>query len=205
VLAELIEAVGPRRGERAALELAEARDAFDHDRFRDARSILSELSEQAPMASSVRELYGLTLYRLGKYAEAVRELEAYRELSGASDELHVLADCHRALKHHTIVDELWTDLSAASPSADAVNEGRIVKAGSLADRGRMPEAIELLASAAEKPVKRLLPRHLRLWYALADLYDQAGEVNRARALFKRVANEDADFIDVRDRIAALRN
>jgi tetratricopeptide (TPR) repeat protein len=203
VLTELIEAVGSRRGERAAVQLATAKEHFERDRFRDARSMLAELAEVAPGASAVRELLGLSLYRLGRFAEAARELETYGDLTGANDELHVLADCHRALKHHSRVDELWEELAAASPSADSVMEGRIVRAGSLADRGQTAEAIAFLEEATTKPVKRLQARHLRLWYALGDLYDRAGEVNRARSLFKRVASEDNNFADVRDRIEAL--
>jgi tetratricopeptide (TPR) repeat protein len=203
VLTELIEAVGARRGERAAFQLAEAKEAFERDRFRDARTILAELAVAAPGSSAVRELLGLSLYRLGRFAEAARELEAYGDLTGATDELHVLADCHRALKHHGRVDEIWEELAAASPSADSVMEGRIVRAGSLADRRQTTEAISFLEEATTKPVKRLQPRHLRLWYALGDLYDRAGEVNRARSLFKRVASEDPSFADVRDRIDAL--
>ena len=83
---------------------------------------------------------------LGKWRVAAAELEAYRTLSGSVEHLPVLADCYRALRRHAKVAELWTELKAASPSAAVVAEGRIVIAGSLADRGDLRGAIVSAAS-----------------------------------------------------------
>jgi len=58
-------------------------------RFVEARKILKPLAERAPGSASVRELYGLTLYRLERWRSAATELEAYRNLTGASDRLPV--------------------------------------------------------------------------------------------------------------------
>ena len=52
-------------------------------------------------------------------------------------------------------------------------EGRIVYAGALADQGRMPDALAALRKRAA-PVKNPSDHHLRLWYALADLEERAG-------------------------------
>jgi hypothetical protein len=41
-------------------------------------------------------------------------------------------------------------------------------------------------------------------YALADLYERAGDVPRARELFARIGASDADFVDVEARLRALR-
>jgi hypothetical protein len=41
-------------------------------------------------------------------------------------------------------------------------------------------------------------------YALADLYERAGDAPRARELFGRVAATDPDFVDVHARLRALR-
>ena len=40
-------------------------------------------------------------------------------------------------------------------------------------------------------------------YALADLYERAGDLSRARSLFRDVATIDPDFVDVVDRVRAL--
>ena len=86
---------------------------------------------------------------------------------------------------------------------ELVAEGRIVAAGALADQGRLPEAIALL-QAGIHPTKRARPHHLRMTYALADLYERAGDAPRARELFRRVAASDDEFVDVQARLRALR-
>ena len=196
-------AVAPNRIERFEARLKEASDAFRRERYEDARRILRPLAEQAPSASSVRELFGLTLYRLGRWAQAKRELEAFRTQTNSTEQHPVLADCSRALGHYAEVEELWEELRAASPSAELVAEGRIVAAGALADQGRIKDAIALLEAAA-KPTKRPMLHHLRMAYALADLYERAGDLPKARELFGRVAASDEDFVDVQARLRALR-
>ena len=113
-------------------------------------------------------------------------MEAYRLLTDSYDQHPVLADCYRALKRFTTVEELWEELKAASPSAEIMSEGRIVYAGSLADRAMFKEAIEVLEKASAATPKKVKDHHIRTWYALADLYDRAGNVPRARQLFKQI-------------------
>jgi tetratricopeptide (TPR) repeat protein len=189
---------------RVAGGLREAGDAFSRGRFEEARRILRPLAEQAPRAASVRELYGLSLYRLGRWAQAARELEAYRSRTGSAEQNPVLADSYRALGRYAEAEELWDELRAASPRAELVAEGRIVAAGALADQGRLDEAIDVLASAVNRATRKPQPHHLRMAYALADLYERAGDLPRARELFARIAASDADFVDVDARLRALR-
>jgi hypothetical protein len=112
-------------------------------------------------------------------------------------------DCYRAQRRWGRVDELWEELAAASPSAELMTEGRIVAAGSLADRRLLTEAIALLEKKAG-PVRNPREYHLRLWYALADLEERAGNNARARALFDRIHDHDRDFADVEHRRKSLR-
>ena len=203
VAAELDKAVGPRSAPQLGKRLAEATKAFERERYPDARKILKPLVDKAPGAPVVRELYGLTLYRLGHWKLAAAELEAFRTLTGSTEEHPVLADCYRALKRYRQVDELWDELRAASPSAELVAEGRIVAAGALADRGDLHQAIRLLESGIKSP-KRLKYHHVRMLYVLADVVERSGDVPRARQLFRRVAEADPEFADVHARIRALR-
>jgi tetratricopeptide (TPR) repeat protein len=191
-----------RDAKRAQTQLAHAADAFRAGRERDAMRMLRPLRDAYPEASAVRELLGLCHYRIGQYAAAAKELDAFVELTDSVEQHPVLMDCNRALGKYRKVDELWDELAAASPSSALVTEGRIVLAGALADRGRLQDAIELLHRRGAEP-KRVQEHNLRLWYALADLYDRAGDVVHARDLFMRVRRHDAGFADVAERLATL--
>jgi predicted RNA polymerase sigma factor len=114
----------------------------------------------------------------------------------------VLADCYRALRRWSDVDELWDELREVSPSPEVVNEGRIVAAGSLADRGDLPGALRMLEKGWRVP-KRALAHHLRRAYALADLYERSGQTVRARELFRWVLQADPQFADVAERVQTL--
>jgi hypothetical protein len=201
--ASLRRAVAPNRVERFEDRLKDASRAFRRERFDEARRILRPLAESAPTAESVRELLGLTYYRLGRWKLAVAELEAFRDLSGSAEQHPVLADCYRALGRHAKVEELWGDLRKAAPSAALVAEGRIVYAGSLADQGRLTDAISVL-EASKPPTRKPQEHHLRVTYALADLHERAGDVPRARQLFGIVAAADPELGDVEARLRALR-
>ncbi len=194
--------VAGRNANRALGTLMAAADAFAHDRERETLRILRPLREQLPDSPSVRELAGLAQYRIGNYAAAAKEIEAYAELSDSVDQNPVLMDCYRALRRWRKVEELWLELAAVSPTAELVAEGRIVYAGALADQGRLPEALALLRKRAEH-VKTPRDHHLRLWYALADLEERAGNLARARELFHKVRRVDPGFADVAERLAVL--
>jgi tetratricopeptide (TPR) repeat protein len=199
--AELVAALGAARGARANERLRDAAAAFERERYEEARALLRPLADQAPGAASVRELYGLTLYRMGRWKDATRELEAFRQLTGTTEQHPVLEDCYRALGRHRVVEELWDELREVSPSADLMAEGRIVMAGSLADQGKLKAAIDLLEAA--KLPKRPDVHHLRMTYALADLYERAGDAARARELFRWVVLHEPDFVDAAERAASL--
>jgi tetratricopeptide (TPR) repeat protein len=194
---------GGSRGERWFQVVAEASTAYEEGRERDAVRMLGPAAKAMPSAPSVRELLGLALYRTGRYSAATEHLEAYAELTGEVDQHPVLMDCARALDRPDRVEELWRELGEVSPSGALVTEGRIVLAGSMADRGRLREAIALLGRRSDSVPKRVKPHHLRLWYALADLEERSGNLPRARTLFDRVRRHDAGFADVAERLAAL--
>jgi tetratricopeptide (TPR) repeat protein len=202
VSTELVKVTGSRRAPRLEQRLADATRAYERDRYTDARRILRLLSDEAPAAAAVRELHGLTLYRMAKWADAIKELQAFVSLSGSYDQHPTLADCYRALGRHAQVEALWDELRQASPSADLVAEGRIVMAGDLADRGDLAGAIQLL-ERSKLDVRRPRPHHLRLWYAIADLYERAGDVPRARQWFGRVVAADRTFFDAAERAQNL--
>src|SRR5205823_14897685 len=95
---ELTTIAGPRRAPRLEQRLMEAARAYERDRYQDARRVLRRLAEEAPAAAAVRELHGLTLYRMDRWAAAAKELEAFRALTGSYDQPPVPAGCNRALR-----------------------------------------------------------------------------------------------------------
>ncbi|MCJ7436781.1 MAG: hypothetical protein MUP97_03355 [Acidimicrobiia bacterium] len=196
-------ALGGRRGPYLLREVMAGADAYAGLRDREALRHLRPVRDALPDAPSVRELTGLAQYRVGNYRAAATELEAFVELTDSVEQHPVLMDCYRAQRRWRRVDELWAELAAASPSAELMTEGRIVAAGALADRRLLTEAIATLDKKAGG-VRKPQAYHLRLWYALADLEERAGNNARARALFDRIAAHDRDFADVASRRKALR-
>ncbi|MCU1489835.1 MAG: hypothetical protein JWM85_1240 [Acidimicrobiaceae bacterium] len=202
---ELAQAGTAREVARLELRLADAARAYERDRYGDALPILRELARNAPGVAAVRELLGLTFYRLGRWKEAAKELRVFAELTGSVDQHPVIADSERALGNHRQVAELWAELRRTGAGSDVLAEGRLVMAGSLADQGDVGAAVELLARAvAGRDVRKPLDRHVRQWYALADLYERSGDLPRAREWFHKVVMADPELSDAPERLTALR-
>jgi tetratricopeptide (TPR) repeat protein len=205
VVDEITGAVGRSKSTRVVDRLAAAARAYERDRYPEAFRITRVLAGEVPESAAARELHGLVCYRLGRWREAVKHLEAARTLSGGDpSQLPVLMDCHRAMGHRRRVEVLWKELRAASPSADVLVEGRLVLAENLAEEGKLDEAIAVLATAGgARNLRNPGARHVRQWYVLADLYERAGDVPRARELFARVAGVDPELADATERLRAL--
>jgi tetratricopeptide (TPR) repeat protein len=200
---ELRKAIGPDRSTGLERRLAIATRAYERDRYREALTELRVLVRLAPEVAAIRELHGLTLYRLGRWREAVRELRAFHDLTGSFDQHPVIADCERALGHDKAVLAAWDALRQAGVDREVLVEGRLVVAGMLADRGDLQGAIALLGPSG-KALRHPDTCHLRQWYALGDLYERAGDLPRARELFDRVVSFSPELFDVENRLAALR-
>lgn len=205
VVEELAGAVGREGGERLADQLATAVRSYQRDRYEETFRVTRDLVARVPESLAAVELHGLACYRMGRWQLAIRHLTAVAERDGVEGaQLPVLMDCHRALGHHHRVAELWEELRSRSPDADVLVEGRLVFAADLADRGQLTDAISVLVRAgAARALRRPAGRHLRQWYVLADLYERAGDVPRARDLFEMVVAHDPELADSEARLAAL--
>ena len=199
---EVARVADPRRAAKLALKLESARFALQRERYTEAKRIGRSLVKELAGVAAVHEVVGLASYRLGQWRDATAALEMSRNLSHKIENLPVLADCYRAQKRWSEVDSLWQELKEESPSPEVMAEGRMVVAGSLADRGELAEAIDLMRKTSSTP-RRVREYHLRQWYVLADLYDRAGDIQRAREFFMRVAAHDPLFADVNARLASL--
>ncbi len=178
--------------------------AYERGRYQDALRAIKPVAEEAPGVAAVRELAGLAAYRCGKWREAARHLVAFGTLSDSTEHLPVLMDCQRALRKPKKVVELWSELRQSSPDPDVLAEGRIVAAATLAETGDLNGAIAMLTTAgASKALRNPSDRHLRQWYLLADLYERAGDLPKAREYFERVLRADPDAYDVAERLRGL--
>ncbi len=183
--------------------LIEAAGAFEAERYGDAHKLLSSIESLAPGVPEVLELRGLSSYRLGKWKQAVNDLLAFEAATDSVEQHHVLADCARALGQWREVERYWDELGNASPNAELIEEGRIVYACALADQGKLRDGIRVLEKAPRAPRKPKV-QHLRRWYALADLYERAGDLPKARRLFAEVNTLEPSFGDAGERARSLR-
>ena len=195
--------VGDPAAKRLIGKLALALDAFEKGRYQDAKRIIIPITRECEGVHLIHEIAGLSLYRLGQWRDAADHLEKARVAMPASTLNHpVLADCYRALMRYEKVDELWKELKDASPDPAIVAEGRIVAASAQADKGDIQNAVRIMQQTKKDPAK-VREHHLREWYVLADLYDRSGDVINAREWFKKIAHNDPDFSDIRDRLSAI--
>lgn len=190
------------RAERLVERLAAAQSALDRDRLDEARRLVAPLLREVPGVAAVHEIAGLVAYRLGRWRDAVRELEAAHSLNSRVELLPVLADSYRALRRWDEVDRIWTSIKEISPSQDVLAEARIVAAGAQADRDDITGALRTMATVTAKP-KRVRDHHLRQWYVLADLNDRAGNPLEAVRWFELIARQDPEFVDVATRLRSL--
>ncbi len=190
--------------ERLVERAESAYGAYERGRYQDALRAIKPVADVAPAVAAVRELAGLAAYRSARWREATRHLQAFGALSDSTEHLPVLMDCQRALHKPKKVAQLWSELRQSSPDPDVLAEGRIVAAASLADTGDLSGAISMLATAgATKALRNPSDRHVRQWYLLADLYERAGDVPRAREYFERVLRADPQAYDVAERLRGL--
>ena len=193
---------GATAGQRQWRLFTRAAREYENEQFEDARRTMKPLVDANPGIPEMRELFGLSLYRLGKWELAIEQLEQFRTDSGTAEQHPPLMDAHRALGHWADVDALWNELGELSPAADLVVEGRIVRAGAEADQGRIDQAIRILEKGWKVPHEPQ-DHHLRRAYALADLFERAGNVPRSRKLFAWVARTAPGFGDAAERAQAL--
>ncbi|MGB5756452.1 MAG: tetratricopeptide repeat protein [Acidimicrobiales bacterium] len=197
-----IHGVGAATAAKLQRRLGEAARAFEAERFGEAEKALESIQRLAPGVPEVHELAALTHYRMGRWIKAIKELERFYELTNSVEQHPVWADCCRALKRWTRAEELWHELGQASPGPELIEEGRIVQAGVLADRGRLDDAIRFMERAPKVKGKPGL-HHLRRWYVMGDLYERAGDQPHARRLFSDIARAEPGFGDAAERAASL--
>ncbi len=184
--------------------LTRAAEAYDRHRYEEALRLGRIVSDAVPGVAAVRELTGLAAYRAQRWNMARIHLQAHFVLTDEEQHLPLIMDCDRANRKWRLVEKVFAQLEEHRPTAEVLTEGRIVLAGAWSDQRKYSQAIDLLVRAGgTKNLKNPSDRHIRLWYALADLFDRAGDAVSARELFARIALVDPEAYDVSARLEEL--
>lgn len=162
----------------------EPRTALAHARF---------AARRGGRVGAVREVFGVTAYRNGDFATAIRELRTAVRITGRYDLLPMIADCERGLGRPEKALDIAASEDAEKLGASATIEMLIVVAGAYADTGDLATAIASL----EIPALRQKVEgawQVRLWVAYADLLEAAGRTDDANRWLTLAADADTDRV-----------
>jgi hypothetical protein len=179
VVRAALRALEPRNAERVAQHLVVAGTVVDDDPEL-ALAHARAARDRASRVAAVREAVGVAAYHAGDYAEAARELRAYRRMTGDQSYRAVLADCERALGRSDVALRLVAEAFADHPDADEAVELRLVESGARLDLGETAAARLVLENAlGGRPRPQLLDDAdasvLRLAAAYAELLRGTGD------------------------------
>jgi tetratricopeptide (TPR) repeat protein len=200
-LAEVKSVAGPKAAKVVPL-LEQAVEALSRDDPHEAQRVAEEAKRIAPRSSSVREVLGLALYRMGRFHDALGELQAFRRISGRPDQNHLLADSHRAVGTPEKAIPLVQEALESEIPEEARAEAAVVGGAALADLGRFEEAMALLRRFDRKG-SSARAHDLRIWYVMGDVLEKAGRRSEARDRFRKILEHDPDAYDVAERLSAL--
>jgi hypothetical protein len=197
---QALRGLDPRNATRVAGHLVAAGTLVD-DEPAEALAHARAARDRAARVAVVREAVGVAAYHAGDYAEAARELRAYRRMSGDEGYRAVLADCERALGRPEVALRLVREALDGAPDAAETVELRLVEAGARQDLGELAAARLVLEDALggrprPEAVDLRDPAVLRLAGAYADLLAAAGEEGPAQAWAAAVAAHGPEDVDV---------
>jgi tetratricopeptide (TPR) repeat protein len=186
----------PRNADKVAAHLVAAGSLLDEDpeaSLAHARAA----RDRASRVAAVREAVGVAAYYAGDYAEAAREIRAYRRMSGDTAYRAVLADCERAQGRPDVALRLVAEALTENPDPEETVELRIVEAGARLDLEEAPAARLVLEGAlGGRPDPDSLdagdPLRLRLASAYADLLEAQGETALAMEWLTAIAAADPE-------------
>lgn len=192
-----------RRGP-ALHQLAEAADEYAEGRYKPAAVKLAEAKRLAPRVATIRELLGLTCYRLGQWQEALKELRTFRRLTGETTHMPVEMDALRALGRPSDVRKTWDLFLELGGSHATDDEARVVYASFLLDEGEARTAWKIVDPG--RITRRAHESQVRRWFVAARVALALGDTTTAHQLLRAVEDYDASFpgLDELERAIAAR-
>lgn len=110
-------------------------------------------AERAGRIAMVRETVGITAYRVGDYALALRELLTYRRISGLNDQVPIMVDCERGMGRPDRALELGREVDRSKLDAETRVNLAIAMSGARLDRNENEMALAELEIAELNPAK----------------------------------------------------
>ncbi|WP_255491835.1 MULTISPECIES: hypothetical protein [unclassified Actinotalea] len=140
----------------------------------------------------VREAAGLTAYRTGRYAEALRELRTVRRLNGSDEHLPLLADCERGLGRPERAIAISQEEAARTLEPEGLVELAIVVAGARLDLGDPDAALAALSAPAVRAASG--EQAERVLEARAEALRAAGRLAEAAAIDAQLGGTDDEVV-----------
>ena len=192
----------PAQAQEAISHLERAVDLLGRGDPRQAGKEAERAKASAPRSAAVREVLGLAYYGAERWRDALREMQAYRRMTGRQDQNHIIADAYRALGSPDKAVPLAEQALRARVPPEAMAEAVVVAASALADLGRYDEALALLRRLPSRAdVGR--SQDLRVWYVTGDILARAGRREDAAREFRRITRHDPTAFDAAERLAGL--
>ena len=171
--------------------LEAAAEAFADAKYGKAAQRAQQAKEASSSNATIREILGLSYYRLGRWKEALKELRGFRRIAGETTHMPVEMDCLRALERFHDVEKVWAQLHDLGGRRDTMREARVVYGSYLLDAGRFDEAWKVVNP--KKIHKEADESSLRQWYVAARVAAHLGDGSSARQLVSAITTADPGF------------
>jgi len=171
--------------------LEAAAEAFADAKYGKAAQRAEQAKEASSSNATIREILGLSYYRLGRWKDALKELRGFRRIAGETTHMPVEMDCLRALERSHDVEKVWAQLHDLGGRRDTMREGRVVYGSYLLDAGRLDEAWKVINP--KKIHKEADESSLRQWYVAARVAARLGDNSSARQLVSAITTADPGF------------
>jgi tetratricopeptide (TPR) repeat protein len=193
--------VTPKQNLKNATELLQsAARSFAAGRLGKALRDAEEAKELSPRDATIRELIGLSSYRLGRWEQSLRELKTFRRLTGDSTHMPVEMDVQRALDRPKDVETTWEAFKRIGGTKETRDEAKVVYGSFLLDRGEDRKAWQV---TGPKRIEGDAPEsEIRVWYVAAKAAHRLGDTETARKLYLAIERADAALpgLDELDRL-----
>ena len=181
--------LSPENAERVARHLAMVNLLIDADPALAHQHAIAA-AERAGRIGVVRETLALTAYTIGDYALALREMQAYRRISGSNNQIPIMVDCERGLGRPDKALELGRSVNPATLEPGVRVNLAIAISGARLDKGENQLAL------AELEIPELNPANVHdysphLFRAYADTLEILGRGTDAKKWWDLADRADA--------------